>query len=730
MLSLKIKALLLGFVLMSSGCIRTGVDGGADGGADGGVDGGADGGADDDPISCSLDSDCSDGEVCDLRMNICYPSSPILYLSDARFSFPSAPPGAPAMTEELTVRNDGDLDLTLTSFDFDLLEDNSYVLDYQREGSEERLIGFDPTQEEPNLLANSEITLAPDESLTFFLTYTPDNAGAGRAIRFATNDENHPYVTLPITGAEASSELRVTPTQLNFGYVNAGEVVERELTVTNVGSAISTLDLVRISPTMSDFSVTLNGVNPIDDPSVLVDPDGDGVDGLSAMASFTMIVKYAPPVQGPDSGVLEILEANGGLRSVPLRANDLNPCINLLFPDTPHSNADELDFGPSLVESTRIQDVVVESCGGQTLEISAIRVEGAEFGLGDGLPPSYPARLPPVTDGYVTANSFQVTFTPPELDLYSGTLIVESNDPMSPVLEIPLRGRGSMNACPVAEVARAELMVSPLEIVTLDGSSSVDPDGPNGIPVRYSWSVTQRPAGSTAQPVERLSNSRRPADGGVADDTTTPQAFFFVDVAGEYLIELTVEDDQGFSSAECADAVATLHINARPESAVHVELTWHTPSDEDETDLDGTDVDLHLLHPSAMGWANGLSELDCHYANINPDWGPAGPDGNPSLDIDDANGAGPENITIDTPEVTNNGYYRVGVHYYSSGDSFFGEDYGPSDSTIRIYLEGVLSGEWIQRLNSTGSFWEVAGIEWGEASSRVIEINRLYGYIP
>ena len=100
------------------------------------------------------------------------------------------------------------------------------------------------------------------------------------------------------------------------------------------------------------------------------------------------------------------------------------------------------------------------------------------------------------------------------------------------------------------------------------------------------------------------------------------------------------------------------------------------------------------------------------------------------LSIDDTNGAGPENISIDTPENTGGSYYRVGVHYYSSGDDFFGMDYGPSDATIRVYLLGLLSGEWTQRLQRTGNFWEVAGIEWGNMTSRVVEINRVYDSTP
>jgi len=671
--------------------------------------------------------------------NVSQTASPVLNLLQTSFTYPSAPIGDPAMTDEVTVRNDGEVNLILTNFELNFNVNTSYVLDYQVEGSDERVIAFDTEQEGgPDFISGTRITLEPDQELTFYLQYTPDAEGAGQSITFESNDPDRRDVTIPIEGSEIASELIVTPSEIDFGRVAAGEVVERQLTVTNVGAASSLLEQVSISPTMSDFSVLIDGVNPAEDPSAFADPDGDGEPGLGAMQSFMMTVRYSPPMEGPDSGALNIIESSGGRVDVPLSANGASPCINLVFPDSANPNADELDFGPTLVDNPRVQNVVVESCGGQTLEISSIRVEGAEFMLGEGLPPSYPARLPPVTDGNTSANSFGVVFTPPDLDLYTGTLIIESNDPLSPVLEIPLRGRGSINACPVAETTTPELVVPPLEIVTLDGSASVDSDGPNGFPVRYEWAVTQRPAGSTAQPVERFSNPSRPADGGPADDPSSPQAFFFVDVAGEYVIELTVEDDQGFSapSAECPQNAATVYINALPEGAVHVELTWHTPSDADETDLDGTDVDLHLLHPNSGGWANGQSNTtgetlyDCYYANTNPEWGPVGPDGNPSLDIDDTNGAGPENITIDTPEITNNGYYRVGVHYYSSGDSFFGEDYGPSDSTIRIYLQGVIAGEWTQTLNRTGNFWDVAGIEWGANSSRVIEINRLYEYTP
>ena len=69
--------------------------------------------------------------------------------------------------------------------------------------------------------------------------------------------------------------------------------------------------------------------------------------------------------------------------------------------------------------------------------------------------------------------------------------------------------------------------------------------------------------------------------------------------------------------------------------------------------------------------------------------------------------------------------------YYSSGAAFgFGDDFGPSDATIRVYLFGQLEGEWTRRLNATGNFWEVAGIIWRSNEKRVQEINRYYDLVP
>ena len=127
------------------------------------------------------------------------------------------------------------------------------------------------------------------------------------------------------------------------------------------------------------------------------------------------------------------------------------------------------------------------------------------------------------------------------------------------------------------------------------------------------------------------------------------------------------------------------------------------------------------------GWGDRI--YDCYYANVFPDWGPRGREGNPSFDIDDINGAGPERLSLNLPE--NDVTYKMGVVYFNMGASDTDPvGFGSSDATVRIYIFGQLEGEWTRRLNATGNFWEVAGVIWRQNEKRVQEINRYYDAVP
>ena len=292
-----------------------------------------------------------------------------------------------------------------------------------------------------------------------------------------------------------------------------------------------------------------------------------------------------------------------------------------------------------------------------------------------------------------------------------------------------------------ARVAQEEFSVVPLDVVVLDGSPSIDQDGPNSQPVEYEWVVTGRPDGSTSQPRESFFDPAQPANDGPEDDRSTPSAVFFVDLAGTYTIELRVRDNLGLDSIACENP-GVVTVVAQPEEAIHVQLVWRTPGDEDETDGEGADLDLHLLHPSAENWGNSqlVEPYDCYYLNPTPDWGQlANSEDDPSLDIDDINGAGPENVSLNNPQDTAvlGAPYLVGVHYYSSHGRQTGYDYGPTFAKLRVYIRGELAWEYEgsqgdelpgeKEMQAEGHFWYVNQINW---PSGEVVVRDLYSVTP
>ena len=578
------------------------------------------------------------------------------------------------------------------------------------------------------VVLNRNIAIPPQSALVLVLEYQPSNDdGASGSIRFETNDPADPVVTLPIRGDDGGAEINVSPSTIDFGRIGAGGVEMRAVTITNIGSAPLDIDDIDVNGSQ-DFTVMIGEVDPQQD-GVPADPDGDGIPGLESGMSFELTVIYAPEVDGPDSGEITIRsnDSNRPEVRVTLTANGASPCIRV--------NPETLEFAAALQGRTTNRPVRIESCGGQTLEI-------INAYLADGSSPVYviaddsvtlPVELPALEqDQEAPSQNILIGFTPEDTAAYGGTLIVESNDPLRPMIEVPITGRGTLNDCPVAVVTEDEFNVLPLDIIELDGSASTDADGPGGVPVRYVWTVTQQPDGSTVTPVERFQDPRRPLDTGIPDDPTTPRALFFVDLAGDYTIELNVADnlDLVAPGESCPQPAAVIHIEAHPDQDIHVQMVWNTPGDADQTDSDGSDVDLHLRHPNGRNWAQ--APLDCYYANAAPDWGPAGPPGNPSLDIDDVNGSGPENINLDEPEDTDalGGQYRVGIDYYRADNFATGRSWGPSEVTVRIFLGGVQAGEWVRVMQGTHHFWTVGSIIWTAADRRVQEINRYYQQVP
>lgn len=190
--------------------------------------------------------------------------------------------------------------------------------------------------------------------------------------------------------------------------------------------------------------------------------------------------------------------------------------------------------------------------------------------------------------------------------------------------------------------------------------------------VRYRWSAVQ-PLGS----VSRFAPS---------DEDPTPS--FEMNVAGSYAFHVQILDADPSSGQVLGSA--SLFMRAVPVSDLHVSLTWRTPGDPDESDVGagsdfsaGSDLDLHLLRTNnGRTWFHETD--DCYWNNPFPSWaGATSPTA--TLDRDDTDGAGPENINV---AALTSGSLAVGVHYWKEWG------YGPAFATVRIYLRGELVEEW------------------------------------
>ncbi len=593
------------------------------------------------------------------------------------------------------------------------------------------------TQQHPIVEADGvnrfdRLEIESGDSMTLVLEYKPTTNEAPQGnVRLVTNDGD---IDLPIEVEQGRAQILVTPTTLDFGRVGAGQEGIQKTRVTNIGQRTLELSQLLINGSQ-DFHVRIGDTDAMQSPDVLADPDGDGTPGLAPEASVELTVAFTPDNDGPATGELDIRSNDEVTPSfkVNLKANGASPCIKV----SPESR----EFPPAIVNRTDTRPVTIESCGGEALEIRRIYLkEGSSEAFGLGALPNLPAALPAAEAGQPNpSRNIDVAFTPPDQEAYGGTLVIESNDlatcedperPETCVVEVPLVGRGILNECPIPAVAESEFNVLPLDVVDLDGSPSTDPDGTIA---KYRWVVVSRPDGSTQEPAEGYQNPRRPQDGHRIDDEATPTAKLFIDLAGDYVIELHVIDnlETEAPSDTCPEPVARVSIHAEPNEDIHVQLVWNTPGDRDQTDNEGSDLDLHVLHPSARLW--GEAPLDCYFANASPDWGRRGdPADNPSLDIDDIDGAGPENMNLDDPEDTSmypNGY-NVGVHYFRAENFIGGGTWGPSDATMRIYLGGVLSYEKTRNMRGTDNFWHAAQIRWTAAVREVVDVDRFYQSVP
>ncbi len=307
-----------------------------------------------------------------------------------------------------------------------------------------------------------------------------------------------------------------------------------------------------------------------------------------------------------------------------------------------------------------------------------------------------------------------VQFSPNSDGNYSSTIIIDSNDPDEPRIEIYVAASSGPEPVAIASsgpctsavgyqaTCNNDETIDPMESVRLDGSESFDPSGLSLS--RYIWTVEVAPTGSQRTAGEVLDTCYT-----AWESNCEVYEGMLADLPGEYRVCLTVENSEGLQSVATAASCTTF--NVLPASQLHVQLTW--------PEVDNADQDLHLVYvendPRVCN-----QESDCHWRNCKPDaaydaplWfgqDAAGTGANPRLDVDSTSGSKHENINIDAPRA---GTYSVYVHYYEWTD----RSEGPSEVNVTIWLGGVEVFSSSRTLSSSNAIWKVGDITWNQNGS-------------
>ncbi|MEZ4462012.1 MAG: choice-of-anchor D domain-containing protein [bacterium] len=600
---------------------------------------------------------------------------------------------------------------------FNVSDDRLRIYDVRLEprGSSGSTTGFDLID-----APTGEFDIEGNGSTGFQIRYTPrvgDPAGRAQLV-FESSDDRYTRdepLTVPVDTLANRPRVLVDPNPVRFARQAPGARETQALAIRNIGSAPLKIWKEPAYGGGEDFRLT---VPPRTYPLELPVYDADLAAAEPDKYELLTSVEYAPIGNGGDSGEVVIISNDpAGEQStgdeefttfVDIAANADSPCILV--------DGTSRNFGQVPIGSAAADIVKISNCGTQPLVISGMRINRNsadnefELDLG-GLDVNRDDEL----DSDLTLQpggeqTVLLKYTPVQQGTDKGTMVIVSNDPLQSELELDLTGRGSDGICPVAAAGafirgvsstpRPSITATPLQYIVLDGTASSDEDGRV---VEYLWELVQMPPG--VAPV------LGPTQNDPGDLDKSKREFRLL-TAGTYVAELKVKDNDGFVS--CGEP-ARVTVVAVPNEKILVELTWTNPEDPNESDQTGSDVDLHFVKMGPGKWFE--TPYDIYFRNPNNSsdglgiWVPE----SPSLDIDDRDGLGPENIQMNDP--ANCEWYAVGVHYYKQ---LFGTAY----VTIRIYVNTGLVFEKINKpMVRGGQFWDVARIHWD--SGRVYEVDNL-----
>jgi len=508
---------------------------------------------------------------------------------------------------------------------------------------------------------------------------------------------------------------------VQFDFAPKGTTAKAQITISSTGDAPLSLDKLGLEGPSSfglwtaetGDAISGNASFTFDPPRIV--PVGE---------TLVVEARYTPAIEAPEQALLTIFSNDPAWSSgkkLALLAAGAGPRLKLVPSDT-------VNFGGVKLGGQATRKVEVISIGSVPAEVRGLALtddKHSEFGLDmaklvaavPGLPATGPSPTSPIVLPTGQKVTLELIYTPAEQSpidpttqqpIASSALLGVTSNAFEAVPPVLLLGSGVTSLCPeaIADVLEGQVVV-PQTTLHLIGDKSHAIAG-LGI-AKYTWTSTQ-PAGAK---MPFLPNASAP------NPTVT------VNAAGAYQFCLDVIDTAG----ESACAKACIDVNVVSDGGLHIELLWHTPSDLDETDASGADMDLHFAHPAAAAKkdidCDGKPDpwfapvFDCMWINASPNWGAFNLTADdPDLSLDDTDGAGPENLNLAAPESKK--VYDVGVHYWDS------HGYGTSYAEVKIYVYNDLMLDIADVPMESADLWRVARIFWDPSAVQIAAITTCF----
>lgn len=195
---------------------------------------------------------------------------------------------------------------------------------------------------------------------------------------------------------------------------------------------------------------------------------------------------------------------------------------------------------------------------------TAVSLDGSDSSDMDGDTLSYSWSLTSMPSGsnstLVNANSVKSAFTPDIAGTYIATITVSDGSETATdqvKITVVAANTSENNTAPIANAGTAQ-SINVGDSVSLDASGSNDPDGDS---LTYNWAFTSRPTGSSA----------------TLSSTSAVKPTFTADVAGSYVLKLTVNDGQkNATDSVMVTANAATAVNTAPVANAGVDKNVDT----------------------------------------------------------------------------------------------------------------------------------------------------------